>query len=78
MLSAFFLELVTTMYVSGIANRNLIQTLFFAFISPFMSLPFVVYVIEAKDMKDRVKMACCSGLGYAIGVLACMNFILNK
>lgn len=76
-LSAFCLELVTTMYINGVADKNTLQTLFFAFISPFMSLPFVMYIVESKTMLDRVKMAFCSGTGYAIGVLVCMNFIMK-
>jgi len=76
-LSAFCLELVTTMYINGVADKNTLQTLFFAFVSPFMSLPFVMYVIEAKGLNDRIKMAFCSGTGYAIGVLVCMNFLMK-
>ncbi len=76
-LSAFCLELVTTMYINGVADKNTLQTLFFAFISPFMSLPFVMYIVEAKTLTDRIKMAFCSGSGYAIGVIICMKFLMN-
>jgi hypothetical protein len=74
-LSAFTLEIVTTMYINGVADKNLLQTLFFAFISPFVSLPFVVYIIEAKTMLDRVKIACFSGSGYAVGVYIVMLYL---
>jgi hypothetical protein len=76
-ISAFILELVTTMYISGVAEKNMLQTLFFAFISPFVSLPFVVYIIESKTMLDRVKMALCSGSGYAFGVYVVMFYLNN-
>jgi positive regulator of sigma E activity len=73
--SAFLLELVMSFYIAGIAEKRMVQSVFFAFITPFMSLPFISYVIEAKSMKDRAIMACFSGSGYAVGVYVCMSFL---
>lgn len=75
LISAFLSEIVMTMYINGVANMNIFQTIFFAFISPFISLPFVVYVIQANTMKERFGIACFQGIGYAIGVLTCMYFL---
>ena len=47
---------------------------FFAFISPFISLPFYNYLIEEKTFRGRFKIALSLSLGYAsssflIGIL---------
>ena len=74
--SAFLLELVMSFYIAGIASHNMLQGVFFAFVTPFMSLPFVSYVIDAKTMKERAKLACFSGSGYGVGVLVCMSYLM--
>ena len=45
---------------------------FWAFIGPFLGLPFLKYQIEAKTDLQRLKLAICYGLGYAFGA-----FIVN-
>jgi len=70
--SAFLLELVTTAYIWNVAEKKPLEAMIFAFISPFMSLPFVLYVIDEKSLPERLKMACCSGSGYAVGVCIIM------
>jgi hypothetical protein len=40
---------------------------FWAFIGPFLGLPFLAYQIEAKNNLDRLKLALCYGVGYATG-----------
>lgn len=67
-LSAFVLESASTMYIATVANRD-IGMVFWAFIGPFLGLPFIGYMIESKHWKDRLKMACASGIGYAVGAI---------
>jgi uncharacterized protein YqgC (DUF456 family) len=39
----------------------------FAFIGPFLGLPFVGYMVESKSWNERLRMALASAVGYAIG-----------
>jgi hypothetical protein len=48
---------------------------FWAFIGPFLGLPFLAYQIEAKNNWQRAKLALCYGLGYATGA-ALVNIFL--
>lgn len=66
--AAFVLETASTMYIATVADRS-ITMIFWAFIGPFLSLPFVGYMIESKSWMDRIKMATASGLGYSFGAL---------
>jgi hypothetical protein len=45
--SAFVLETASTMYIATVADRS-IAMMFWAFIGPFLSLPFVGYMVESK------------------------------
>lgn len=67
-LAAFTIEVASTMYIATVADRS-IAMVFWAFVGPFLSLPFVGYMIEAKDWSDRFVLALFSGMGYAIGAL---------
>jgi hypothetical protein len=49
--------------------------IFWAFIGPFLGLPFVGYMVESKTWPDRFKMALASAVGYVIG--ATIIYILN-
>jgi hypothetical protein len=49
--------------------------LFFAFISPFLGLPFAGYMVESKLWSERIKMAFSLAFGYVVGVLIVINFI---
>jgi hypothetical protein len=46
-----------------------------AFIGPFLGLPFLAYQIEAKNNWQRFKLALCYGSGYALGA-ALVNIFL--
>ncbi len=65
-LSAFILETAATMYIATVANRD-IMMIFWAFVGPFLGLPFIGYMVESKKWSDRIKMAVASGIGYALG-----------
>lgn len=67
-LAAFILEVASTMYITTVASNN-VAMIFWAFIGPFLALPFVGYMVESKVWSERIVLAFCSGLGYAIGAM---------
>lgn len=67
-LSAFVLETASTMYIATVADRS-IAMIFWAFIGPFLGLPFVGYMVESKTWPQRFHMALASAVGYTIGAL---------
>jgi hypothetical protein len=68
MFAAFILELASTMYIKNVADRS-IQMIFWACISPFITLPFAGYMVESKNWGDRIKMAISQAIGYVLGSL---------
>jgi hypothetical protein len=73
-IAAFVLETASTMYIATVTDRS-IAMIFWAFIGPFLGLPFVGYMVESKSWPDRFKMALASSVGYVIG--ATIIYILN-
>ena len=73
-LSAFILEVASTMYISTVSDRSAFM-IFWAFIGPFLALPFVGYMVESKTWKERFKMALSSSIGYSIGAM--IVYLLN-
>lgn len=67
-LAAFILEVASTMYITTVASNN-IAMVFWAFIGPFLGLPFVGYMVESKVWSERIVLAFCSGVGYSIGAM---------
>lgn len=65
-ISTFIIECASTMYISTVSSKS-IWMIFWAFIGPFLSLPFVGYMVETKNWNDRLKLAFSSAFGYAIG-----------
>jgi hypothetical protein len=65
-ISALIIEIASTMYIATVADRSL-SMIFWAFIGPFLGLPFVGYMVESKNWKERILMALSSSIGYAIG-----------
>jgi hypothetical protein len=49
--------------------------MFFAFISPFLGLPFIGYIVESKTWLERIKMAFSSAFGYLFGSIIVILFI---
>ena len=72
--AAFILETASTMYIATVADRS-IAMIFWAFIGPFLGLPFVGYMVKLKTWAERIKIALASSMGYAIG--ATIIYILN-
>ena len=73
--ASFIIEIASTFYIAAVSNKEMYQMIFWAFIAPFLGLPFLKYQIEAKTDFDRIKLAICYGLGYALGALT-VNLIL--
>jgi hypothetical protein len=72
--AAVIIEIASTFYISAVSDRQLLPMVFWAFIGPFLGLPFLAYQIEAKNNLDRLKLALCYGIGYATGA-ALVNII---
>jgi hypothetical protein len=47
----------------------------FAFIGPFLGLPFAGYMVESKLWSERIKMAFALAFGYVAGALIVINLI---
>ena len=76
-LSALILEVASTMYISTVSDRSA-GMIFWAFIGPFLGLPFVGYMVESKNWSDRIKMALASSIGYSLGAIVVYCFNLKK
>jgi hypothetical protein len=68
-LSALIIEICSTFYIRFVADKNTLGMLFFAFISPFIGLPFAGYMVESKQWNERIKMAVALAFGYVTGAL---------
>ncbi len=68
-LSAFILEIGSTLYIKEVAGHNLYGMMLFSFLGPFLSLPFVGFIIESKDWKSRIYLAVTQSFGYCFGSL---------
>jgi hypothetical protein len=77
-LSALALEIGSTMYISSVADKNMASTMVWAFLGPFIALPFAGYVADEKTWKGRFYLALSSSAGYAVGAFLSMQFILNN
>ena len=75
-LSALIIEICSTFYIRFVAEEHFLGMMFFAFISPFLGLPFVGYIVESKTWGERIKMAFSSAFGYLIGSVIVILFIL--
>jgi hypothetical protein len=74
-ISALILEICSTFYIRYVAEANTLGMLFFAFIGPFLGLPFTGYMVESKEWIERIKMAFSLAFGYVTGVIIVINFI---
>ena len=77
MFSAFFLEIGSTMYISAVSEKSLYSTILWAFLGPFIALPFAGFIADEKTWKGRFYLALSSSLGYAFGALVSMYFIIK-
>ena len=75
-LSALVLEVGSTMYISSVSDKMVGSTMFWAFVGPFIALPFAGFVADEKTWRGRLFLALASSMGYTIGALVSMYFIL--
>jgi hypothetical protein len=75
-ISSIIIEIASTFYINAVTEKELYAMMFWAFVGPFLGLPFLKYQIEAKNNMQRLKLALCYGLGYALG--AFLVNIINK
>jgi hypothetical protein len=73
---SLIIEIASTFHITYISEKNLIGMLFFAFIVPFLGLPFVGYIFESKDWNERIWIAFAEAFGYLIGSAIVINFII--
>jgi hypothetical protein len=73
--SALILEIGSTFYITVVADKHYPGMMFFAFIGPFLSLPFVGFMVESKTWKERLTLALFSGLGYLLGSIIVIIFL---
>jgi hypothetical protein len=59
-----------------VSEKNPLGMVIFASLGPFLSLPFVGFMVESKNWNDRLKMAFVCSFGYACGSLVVI--ILNN
>ena len=76
-ISALALEVGSTMYISSVSEKAIYSTALWAFLGPFIALPFAGYVADEKTWRGRFYLALASSVGYTIGALLSMYFILN-
>ena len=67
-ISCFVIEIASTMYISTVSS-NSPYMMFWAFIGPFLGLPFIGYIIDEKTWPGRIKIALASSFGYTLGSL---------
>jgi len=64
-MSAFIIELASTLYIKTVSEGSIFMVLF-AFISPFLGLPFVGYMVDTKNWNSRLAIAFFTAFGYSV------------
>ncbi len=73
--SALIIEICSTFYIRFVSDANVLGMLFFAFIGPFLSLPFTGYMVDSDKWSERAYMALAMAIGYLIGSAIVITFI---
>lgn len=74
--SALLLEVGSTMYISAVADKQLGAVMLWAFLGPFIALPFAGLVADEKTWSGRARIALSSAVGYLAGAAVSMGIIL--
>jgi hypothetical protein len=74
-LAAITIEIASTFYITAVAEKQTLQMMFWAFVGPYIGLPFIAWQIEAKNWKERIILATAYGFGYMIGALTVSQFL---
>jgi hypothetical protein len=75
-ISSLIIEIAATFYIGSVAKNDSMSMILWAFLGPFLSLPFIKYQIEAKNDSQRLRLALCMGLGYSIGSMI-VSFLIK-
>ena len=73
--SCLIIEIASTFYIRSVSQFNVGGMLFFAFIGPFLGLPFISYIIEAESRLQRFTIALASAIGYMLGAIIVIYLI---
>jgi hypothetical protein len=76
-LSALIGEICSTYYIRAAAQGDTNMMMFFAFIGPFLGLPFISFMIDAKTWAQRVYNALALSCGYVGGSLI-VAYLINQ
>jgi len=79
--SSFLLAVGSMFMIKAVQNTNILQTMFWEFVGPFMYLLYNHYFIEAKGLKQRIILTVVNGLGLALGAAAALilyNYYATK
>jgi hypothetical protein len=74
-LSALTIEICSTFYIRYVSEANTLGMLTFAFVAPFLGLPFAGYMVDSESWSDRWKMAFALAFGYVAGSLIVIMLI---
>ena len=74
-ISCLIIEIASTFYIRSVSEFNVVGMLFFSFISPFLTLPFISYLIESENRLERFKIALASAIGYVLGAMIVVYII---
>ena len=74
--ASLIIEVASTMYISTVSDKSVFMVLWAA-VGPFLGLPFVGFMIDAKTWSGRFKVAIASALGYSIGSLIVYLYFLH-
>ena len=73
--SALIIEICSTFYIRFVSEGNAPGMIFFAAIGPFLGLPFLGYMIEAKTWSERIFNAVALSCGYIVGTIIVITLI---
>lgn len=73
-ISCLIIEIASTMYISTVSSHSPYM-MFWAFVGPFLGLPFIGYIVDEKSWSGRIKIALASGVGYTLGSF--LVFLIN-
>ena len=76
LIMSLIIEISSTFYITFVSEKNPVGMLFFAFIGPFLGLPFVGYIVDSKNWNQRIWMAFAAAFGYLIGSGIVIIFII--
>lgn len=74
--SAFMLEIGSTMYINSVADKDMAATMLWAFLGPFIALPFAGLIADEKSWTGRALIALSSAIGYTLGAAFVMYYFV--